>query len=241
MAGIDLPLADELAQLAARMSPLLLSAETVATAVQTLTGLAHEAVAAATGAGVSLMDDQGRRTSTGATSRAVLLADTAQYQCEEGPCLTAWAELRVVRIDDLSTDPRWPRWSDAVRPLPVRSVVSAPLVSDDRPLGAVKVYSSSVDAFDERTERLLSGIADAAAVLLANVVSLDNERRLSAGLQRAMRDRDTLQLAKGIVMQRDGVPEEAAFALLAQQARASGQPLLELAAAVVETTSHAPE
>src|SRR3954447_2331085 len=241
MAPNDLPLAEELAQLAARMSPLLLSAETVASAVQTLTGLAEEAVAAATGAGGSLMDDHGRRTSTGATSRAVLLADAAQYRCGEGPCLSAWAERRVVRIDDLSADPRWPRWSEAMRPLPVRSVVSAPLVSDDRALGAVKVYSGSVDAFDERTERLLSGFAEAAAVLLANVVSMDNERRLGADLQRAMRDRDILQLAKGMVMQRDGVPEDAALTSLAREAKASGQSLQELAAAVVGTTSQAPD
>jgi GAF domain-containing protein len=235
MAQADLPLADELAQLAARMSPLLLTAETVAAAVQTLTSLAQEAIPVATGAGASLIDDEGTRTSTGATSAVVVTVDDAQYRMDEGPCLTAWAERRVVRVDDLGTDLRWPRWAEAVRFLRVRSVVSAPLVAQGLALGAVKVYSDVSGAFDERTERLLSGFADAAAVLLANVVSLDNERRLSARLQQAIQDRDTLQLAKGMVMQRDGVSEQTALRSLIGQADSGGRPVQELAASIVGT------
>jgi GAF domain-containing protein len=237
MAGTDLPLADELAQLAARMSPLLLSADTVSAAVETLTSLTQESVAGATGAGVSLMDARGTRTSTGATSAVVVTADDAQYRLDEGPCLTAWAERRVVRIDDVGTDERWPQWAEAVRSLPVGSVVSAPLVTRGLALGAVKVYSEAAGAFDERTERLLTGFAEMAAVLLANVVSLDNERRLSAGLQKALQDRDTLQLAKGVVMQRDGVSEQAAFRSLVTDARAGRRSLQELAASIVGTTT----
>jgi GAF domain-containing protein len=236
MAGTDLPLADELAELAARMAPLLLSADTVTAAVATLTSLAAEAVPGATGAGVSLMDAQGTRVSTGATSGVVVTADDAQYRLNEGPCLTAWTERRVVRIGDLDTDQRWPRWADAVRPLPLRSVVSAPLVAPQRVLGAVKVYSEAPGAFGERAERLLSGFADAAAVLLANVVSLDNERRLSAGLQQAVQERDTLQLAKGVVMQRDGLSEQAAFQWLVSEAGTRRQSLQDLAASIVGTT-----
>jgi GAF domain-containing protein len=218
------------------MAPLLLSADTVTAAVETLTSLAAEAVPGATGAGVSLMDARGTRVSTGATSHVVVTADDAQYRLDEGPCLTAWTERRVVRIDDLGADQRWPRWADAVRPLPLRSVVSAPLVAPQRVLGAVKVYSEAPGAFGERAERLLSGFADAAAVLLANVVSVDNERRLSAGLQQAVRDRDRLQLAKGVVMQRDGVSEQAAFQWLVTEARASRRSLQNLAASIVGTT-----
>jgi GAF domain-containing protein len=237
MAETELPLADELAELAARMSPLLLSAKTVTATVQTLTAVAADAIPGATGAGVSLMDARGTRTSTGATSGVVVEADDLQYRLDEGPCLTAWAERRVVRVDDLGSDERWPRWAEAVRPLPVRSVVSAPLVAPHRLLGAVKVYSPAPGAFGERTERLLSGFADAAAVLLANVASLDNERRLSAGLQQAVQDRDTLQLAKGVVMQRDGVSEQAAFHWLVAEARTSRRSLQALAASIVGTTT----
>jgi AmiR/NasT family two-component response regulator len=105
----------------------------------------------------------------------------------------------------------------------------------------VKVYSEAPAAFDERTERLLSGFADAAAVLLAHVVSLDNERRLSDQLQQAVQDRDTMQLAKGIVMQRDGVPEQTALESLVTEAGVRRVSLQELAAAVVETPTRSSE
>jgi AmiR/NasT family two-component response regulator len=69
------------------------------------------------------------------------------------------------------------------------------------------------------------------------VVSLDNERRLSAGLRQAMKERDTLQLAKGVVMQRDAVSEEAAFRWLVTEARVSQRSLQDLAASIVGTMS----
>ena len=88
---LGLPLADELADLAARMPPLLLSVDKVTAAVEVLTELAEETIATATGAGVSLMDDHGRRTSKAATSSIVLEADDLQYRLNEGPCLKAEA------------------------------------------------------------------------------------------------------------------------------------------------------
>ena len=71
MPGTDLPLTDELAQLSARMTPMLLSLDTVTTAVETLTSLAHQTIPGATGAGLSLLDEDGRRTSAGSTSAVV--------------------------------------------------------------------------------------------------------------------------------------------------------------------------
>jgi len=64
-----IPLGDELAPLSGTMSPMLRSANSVAAAINVLTSLAEETVPGATGAGVSLFEDQGRRTSTAATTQ----------------------------------------------------------------------------------------------------------------------------------------------------------------------------
>jgi GAF domain-containing protein len=237
MTGVQLPLADELAELAAGMSPMLLSADSVTSAVEALTWTAAETIPGATGAGISLMDDQGRRTSTGATSALVLEADDLQYRLNEGPCLTSWSERRTVRVDDIGYDPRWPRWSEAVRSMPLLSSVSAPLTVADRSLGAVKVYSGQRAAFDGRTEQLLQGFCDTAALLLGNIASLDNGRQLSDHLRQALKDRDTVQLAKGIVMQREGLPEDQAFQLMVHEARATDRQLREVAARVISAAS----
>ncbi|HEX8488680.1 MAG TPA: GAF and ANTAR domain-containing protein [Propionibacteriaceae bacterium] len=229
----EMPLSVELAELAGRMSPLLLSLESVNSAVEVLTTLAQQTIAAATGAGISLIDDAGHRTSKAATSDLVLEADDLQYRLDEGPCLTSWAEGRPVRIDDIAHDPRWRRWSEAVQPLDLQSSLSVPLMAGGRKLGAVKVYSELPAAFDERATELLEGFAATAALLLGNVESVDNARMLSEDLRQAMRARDTVQLAKGVVMQRDGVSEDAAFQVLVGQARVTSRELSQVADQIV--------
>jgi GAF domain-containing protein len=240
MPTLDLPLADELAQLSARMAPLLLSLDTVTTAVEVLTSLAHETIPGATGAGLSLLDEDGRRTSAGSTSAAVRRVDDLQYLLEEGPCLTAWADSITVRIDDVDYDPRWPRWSTAVRSLPLLSTLSTPLVAAGRTLGAVKVYSDQRAAFHTRTEHLLQEFADTAAVLLANADRLDNARELSDNLRHAISSRDTVQLATGVVMQRDQVPRDVAYQRLVDSANSTDRDLPRVAADTISTTAEHP-
>lgn len=232
---LELPLAEELAGLAARMSPLLLSLDSVDEAVEVLTSLAKETIAAATGAGLSLADEDGIRTSKAATSDVVLEADDLQYRLDQGPCLTSFTERRTVRVDDIEADPRWPGWSAAVRPLRLMSSLSVPLLVGERTLGAVKVYSEQRAAFDQRAADVLVGFAQTAALLLGNAATVDNSRQLSEDLRQALRARDTVQLAKGIVMQRDGVGEEAAFELLVGEARAARRELRDVAEHVIGT------
>jgi GAF domain-containing protein len=240
MGETDLPLADELADLAARMSPLLLSSDNVTSAVEVLTALAKETIAAATGAGISLIDGEGHRTSKGATSDVVLEADDLQYQLDSGPCLTSWAERRVVRIDDIEHDQRWARWSAAVRHLHLQSALSVPLGVGHRRLGAVKVYSELPSAFDDRAAELLQGFAATAALLLANVASMDNARQLSEDLRQALRARDTVQLAKGVVMHRDGLTEDAAFQVLVGEARRASREVRQVADQIVAAVDASP-
>ncbi|MGN7251499.1 MULTISPECIES: GAF domain-containing protein [unclassified Arthrobacter] len=92
-----------------------------------------------TGAGVSLLDARGKRTSSASTDEIVTRADTRQYELGQCPCLTAWASKENVIVQDITTDPRWPHWSKAVKTLPVRSVASAPLLAGHGCIGALKV------------------------------------------------------------------------------------------------------
>src|SRR5215213_2879162 len=163
----DLPLADELSAIFARMSGLLLSEETVTTAVRLVTSLATDTIPGTVGAGVTLIDEAGRKATTGASDPLVERADSLQYQLGQGPCLTAWAGRTVVRIDDIPADPRWPEWSAAVEPLGLWAALSAPLVAGDVALGAIKVYADRPHAYDALAERLLWMFAAQAAILLA--------------------------------------------------------------------------
>jgi GAF domain-containing protein len=231
-----LPLADELSVVFARMSGLLLSEETVSTAVGLVTALARDSIPGALGAGVTLVDERGGKTSSGASDPLVERADSLQYELDEGPCLAAWAQRALVRLDDVGSDGRWPRWCRAVEPLGLRAALSAPLVAGDRSLGAIKVYARQPGAFDRHAEHLLVMFAAQAAILLANVQSVESARRLSDGLKDALRSRDLIATAKGILMAREGIAEEPALAVLVASAQREHKTLRDAAHALVRST-----
>jgi GAF domain-containing protein len=216
------------------MHGLLLTEETVQTALTLVTALAHDTMGPGTvGAGVSIRDSTGRRTSSAATDDVVARADALQYELDEGPCLAAWAGRAVVRLDDTAADERWPQWAAAAAGLGLRSVLSAPLVAGDAALGAIKVYADRPGAYDERSQRLLSMFAGQAAVLLANVRTVQDARRLTDDLRQALHRRDVIAMAKGVLMASEQVAEDAAFALLVSVAQRDHRPLQDVAASVM--------
>jgi GAF domain-containing protein len=230
-----LPLADELSLVFARMSGLLLSEETVTTALGLIGSLALDTVSGACGAGVTLVDPRGHRRTSGATDPRVEEADRIQYELDEGPCLAAAAARQVVRVDDIEGDPRWPRWSARAAPLGLRAALSAPLVAGDEALGALKVYGEAAGSFDEQAERLLSMFAAQAAILVANVQSFERAHRVSEELRKTVRNRDLVSMAKGLLMARHGVDEDTAFALLVARSHEDGVPLLDVARTLIES------
>jgi GAF domain-containing protein len=228
-----LPLAEELAAVSARMSGLLLSGETVESSLAVLSSLARETISGSSGAGVSIIDEQHRR-SSGSTDDRVRDADRLQYELGQGPCLTAAAERTVVRIDDLPDDRRWPDWADAAVPRGLRSVMSAALVAGNESLGAIKVYSEEPAAFDEHSEQLLTLLAAQAATLVAHLRTSARAARLGDELRQAINSRDTVSMAKGVLMGRHGVDEDAAFGMLLARCDRDGSSVVEAASAVVE-------
>src|SRR5215218_920037 len=164
----DLPLTDELSAVFARMSGLLLSKESVETSLGLLSTLAMETVPGATGAGVSIVDERGKR-SSGSTDDRVRRADSLQYELDEGPCLTAARSRELVRMDDLSADPRWPRWSSAAVDMGFRAAMSAPMVAGDMSLGALKVYADEPGTFDAASEQRLALFAAPSAIFVSNL------------------------------------------------------------------------
>jgi GAF domain-containing protein len=230
----DLPLAAELSAVSARLSGLVLSESSVRTALEPIGVLAVETVPAAAGAGVTVGDEHGRRTRA-ATNPVVERADAWQYELDEGPCLAAWSGRSPVRVEDTRTEGRWPRWCAAARDLGLRSALSVPLVTGDQAVGAIKVYGTTPRAFGSRDEQLLTLFATQAAVLVAHLQADERARRLSAGLRTAVRDRDRVNTARGVVMAREGVDEVAALGLLLDRSRDEGVPLVDVARSVLRS------
>lgn len=224
----------ELAAVFARLQGMLLEAPVAAAAVAQLAEVARELVPMATGAGVTLIDEHGQPATTAATDPAVEALDRLQYESGEGPCLTAWDTVSVQRVDDTVTETRWPGWAKAAVATGVGSVLSVPLVFRGQEIGAIKVYAGEPYAFTDYEEHLLGLLAGAAATLLGAAQDPDATRRLSAGLKADLADRQTVQIAVGILMERHHLDRVGAHTRLVTTSRRAGVPLLEVAAGVVE-------
>ena len=214
-----------------QMAGLVLSRETVDTALELVTSLAATATAGTLGAAVTVVDEHGKR-SRAASNAAVEQADALQYEFDEGPCLTAWRTRQLVRIDDTTIDGRWPRWNAAVSVRGVRSVLSAPLLVGEESIGAMKVYGERPMNYGPHDEHVMRLLAGQAAILLANTQSLQAARRLSGQLTEALASRDTIARATGVLLAQGATGEEA-FATLAAAARETGRPVHDVAAALL--------
>ena len=222
----------DLAWALSQMSGLVLSRETVDTALELVTSLAATATAGTLGAAVTVVDEHGKR-SKAASNAAAEQADALQYEFDEGPCLTAWRTRELVRIDDTTTDGRWPRWNEAVSRLGVRSVLSAPLHVGEESIGAMKVYCERPMNYGPHDEQVMRLLAAQAAILLANTRSLQEARRLSRQLAEALSGRDAIAQAIGVLLAQGAASRQDAFATLAATARQADRPVQDVARALL--------
>ncbi len=91
---------------------------------------------------------------------------------EAGVSGLAMANRRVERTGDYLADERFDHTAERdafVRKEGIQSVIAAPLLPRGDVMGAITVYADVADAFDDADAALLTGLADQAAVAIANV------------------------------------------------------------------------
>ena len=179
-------------------------------------------------AGVTLLT-RTSATTPAATDELVREVDRRQYSLGEGPCLTAaHEEADVVHAPDLATDVRWPRFSAAVAPLGVASMLSFQLFTDTETIGALNIYAGRADPFTDDSISIGSLLAAHAA--LAAAAQVEN-----AQLRSALQTRDVIGQAKGILMERYKLDAARAFGLLVAMSQHTNTKLRDLAAELAET------
>ncbi|WP_171027567.1 GAF and ANTAR domain-containing protein [Pseudarthrobacter sp. NamE2] len=227
------PLANVLAGLTGQVAGGFLTEENAAKAVQSLAYVLRDSVPRAAGAGASIINSRGRRETAGATDPVVLRADKLQYELGQGPCLSAWAEQRAIIIQDTRQETRWPKWTAAVADLPLRSVLSAPLTTEGRRIGALKVYSPSPLVFDDHSVFMIERLASPAAVILGHARDREATQRLSSQLAEALSNRDMISKAQGILIERMKISSPEALTMMLSTSREEDKPLQEVAREIV--------
>jgi GAF domain-containing protein len=180
-------------------------------------------------AGVSLREGKLLET-VASTSDLTKRINTLEHELDEGPCLQALLDHHSYRIDDMSTDTRWPRFAAAADACGVRSMLGYALFTSGRNLGSLDLYSSKRNAFDAESEVVGELFAAHAAIALTGSTR-------QAEFRRALSSRDTIGIAKGILMHREGIPAEQAFNLLVSASQTANMKLHDVAVWLVENTA----
>jgi hypothetical protein len=180
-------------------------------------------------AGITLVNTEGKVSTLASTHAYADWLDDIQRDVNEGPCLSAAWNQHVLRIDDLASDSRWPRYrQQALQRTPLRSIVSFQLFGHDKSIAALNIYAEPARAFDDEAVEL-------GLVFAAHTTVAWNMMRRQEQFTSALASRDIIGQAKGILMERFGIDAMAAFELLRRLSQESNTRLADIAHRLVES------
>jgi transcriptional regulator with GAF, ATPase, and Fis domain len=200
----------------------------LAATLQTITAGAVDAVPGVESASISYVTGHRTVESRAATGELARRADELQTRVHEGPCLDSIWTQQTVRIDDMATEHRWPRFAAGAAALGAGSSLSFRLFVEEDDLGALNLYATEPHTFGAESEDVGLVFAAHAAVALAGA-------RHEHDLQAALGSRDVIGQAKGILMERYKLPADEAFLLLARVSQRTNRKLVEIARDLTET------
>jgi hypothetical protein len=185
--------------------------------------------------GVMLADHLGVLTLVAASAAEARLAELADLQGAEGPCLDAYRAGAAIQQSDLRRPGQaWPAFAAAARAAGFAAVHALPMRLRDETLGAMSLFSAVPGALTEDTIALGQALADAATIGILHQRALARHELVAEQLQSALSSRVVIEQAKGFLAERLDVSVDVAFGLLRGYARDHNRKLADVAVDVVE-------
>lgn len=189
----------------------------------------------ADGVSITLARD-GRLRTVAASNDVVLQMDHDQYDTGEGPCLDAAKQGALFSSTALELEDRWPHFVPRARARGIESIMSTPVMSGDRPLGALNVYSRAPDALASHEQEWASQFAQEASRVLLAAATPATAASVDAEIHQALHSREVIALAQGLIMARHTREPEAAYRLLIDISRRTSRPLLAICQELVDAS-----
>jgi anti-anti-sigma regulatory factor len=198
--------------------------------------LALASIGDADGVSVSLRR-HGVLSTVAASDRTIMEMDFDQYATSEGPCVDASVKGHWFHAESLDSETRWPAFTPRARALGTKAILSSPLRAFDQPVGALNIYSLTASTFKVKDQQAAAIFADKASVILRDAHIDVSDRQMALRFQEALRSREVVSLAKGIIMERSGTDEEGAFNSLLRLSRHEGTTLRARAEAILRSVA----
>jgi hypothetical protein len=201
--------------------------------LEKIVGLAVVAVDGCEAAGVLGTGDDGALKTLAASNGLAASVHQMQIEAGTGPCLESARSASTVYVKDLIDDTRWPDFRVSAVDAGIRTVLAHAL-STDSP-GALNLYAGLPDAFgaNARAQALLFATLARLALDTAKERALDAARTVN--LTEALRTRELIGQAQGILIERERITSEQAFQVLRRASQHLNVKLREVAATLVET------
>jgi anti-anti-sigma regulatory factor len=215
-----------------RVTALPADPDVIDGALRLIVELARISIGGADGVSVSLLR-HGVLSTVAASDQTILAMDADQYATGEGPCVEASIKGHWFHAESLDTETRWPAFTPQARGLGIKAILSSPLRAFEKPVGALNIYSRTAESFEVKDQESAAVFAQQASVILSDARAGVSDTHMAIRFQEALRSREIITLAKGVIMEREGIDEEGAFSALLRLALYQGLPLRERAEAMV--------
>jgi hypothetical protein len=198
-----------------------------ATLVEVVRG-AVELVPGCDEASISIVLGRRKVTSEAASGDLPRAVDALQEHLQEGPCLDAAYLHATVRVSNMATETRWPRFAPAALAEGAAGMLSLQLYVQDDDLGALNLFSRRPGAFTDESEHV--GLVFAAHAAVAYSASRREDR-----MTRGLLTQQVIGQAQGIIMERYKITDARAFALLVRASQHHMVKLRDLASHLVHS------
>jgi GAF domain-containing protein len=159
--------------------------------------------------------------------------DETQYAFDDGPCLTAARQQRLVLIADLKSDERWSDYLEAALQEGVRSVLAVPIPTDPFSHAGLNCYASTLGAFNEATVGLLEQHAADMSRVLRIALRLHGTDAHPEHLRAALKSRAMVDAAVSLIMLQQRGGREDALAILQLAAKSANRRMHDIATDIV--------
>jgi anti-anti-sigma factor len=200
-------------------------------ALRRVTLLADATVDGADGVSVTL-ERNGKLATVASSNDTVLQMDHHQYQTGEGPCLAAAAEGHWFHIESLVDENRWPAFVPHAIDEGIASILSTPVMNADRSIGALNIYSNTERVFGPHQQELAALFATQVSEILTDAGGAVTDTEIALRIASALRAREIIARAQGILMARQHLTADEAAASLHRAARTARMTVLDHASRI---------
>jgi GAF domain-containing protein len=215
----------QLAQTFSQIARILIAEADPQATLQRIVSLAVKTIESCEHAGISVVEGK-IVTSPASSDEVPAIVDRIQSETGEGPCVDAIREHQVFQTGKLSEERRWPMFTRrAIAESGIESVLSLRLFANET-MGSLNLYSTQIDAFDDRDVAVATVFAAHAAVAWSTSQAIEN---LKVGLV----TRQLVGQAVGLLMVRQNMSDSDALDALKRASQRLNIKLRQVAERIV--------